>query len=278
MLSRVVGLSARCATAARWCGCIIGFLILGSSAVADPLLPSLDPSFFPIGAYYQPVRALGTTSFAGWKARGVNTLMGWEQQAGGANPVSVDEYSTAAVNAGLLMIREPRADPAADIGQANLLGWLQPDEPEGNGIPASVLQSNYAQWRAAWSAATPAAPPPILINFDGSRVINKQAALTQADYAPYIQASEWVSQDIYPVTGWLQPNSLGDVGKAVSTLNGYSNGKPGFAVIETSNQHWASFSHPEWDERGVTPGRISGRGLGLDYSRRAGNRLFLAGV
>src|SRR3954466_14756821 len=84
---------------------------LGGIAQADPLLPSLPQDFFPIGVFYQPAQAFGTTNFAGWRARGVNTLGGWEQQAGSPAPATIDDYTTAAVNADRYLIRHAWADP-----------------------------------------------------------------------------------------------------------------------------------------------------------------------
>src|SRR5258706_3695022 len=232
--------------------------IAAVSTWADPLLPWLSQDFYPIGVFYQPAQAVGTTSFAGWRGRGVNTLIGWEQQAGNPTPVSIDDYSTAAVNAGMYMIREPRANPGDDVWQPNLLAWLQPDEPDGMGIPAATLQANYD----AWHTADPNRP--IMVNFDGSRIVGWQGKLTRASYTPYIRAADWVSQDVYPITGFNSPSQLRVVGQAVSTLTSYSAipdpdpgipapPKPTFAFIETSNQRLFSNTFPEWVERGPRP-------------------------
>ncbi len=214
---------------------------------ADSLIAD-QPGYFPIGVFYQPANPIVTTSFAVWKGRGINTLVGFEQQ--GAT-VSIDQWSQAAVDAGLYMIREPRDNIADDINQPNLIAYLQPDEPESKGITADSLQSNYDTWKAADPSR------PILTNFDGSRVVGWQGNLKQADYAPYIQAADWVAQDIYPVTGWLNPGALNIVGQATGTLKGWSN-KPTFAYIETSNQRLFAASHPTWGERGPTRDEVRG--------------------
>jgi hypothetical protein len=220
------------------------------------MFPNMPSSFFPIGVYYQPANAVATTSFAGWQARGVNTLIGYEPEANSPYYTTIDQYSAAAVAAGMYMIREPRSNAASDISQPNLLAWLQPDEPEGNNIPASTLQNNYT----AWKAIDPAMP--VMVNFDGSRVVGWQGGLTQANYAPYIQAADVLSEDVYPVTGWLNPSALNVVGQAVSTLQTYTantnNGvtKPEMAIIETSNQRLFANSEPQWAETGVTPGQF----------------------
>lgn len=222
---------------------------LATTSECSPLFANMPDSFFPLGVFYQPANASGTTSFAGWKARGINTLMGWETQS---NTVSIDQYSAAAVAAGMYMIREPRAKVAADATQPNLLGLLQPDEPESKGITPAQIQANYN----AWTAAAPNVP--VVQNFEGGAVIGWQGGVSAATYAQYIQGANILAEDIYPVTGWLLPNKLNVVGQTVDQLRSYSadangNTKPVMAFIETSNQRLFATSHPDWNERGVTP-------------------------
>jgi hypothetical protein len=129
------------------------------------------------------------------------------------------------------------------------------------GTPASTLQANYD----AWHAVDPSRP--VMVNFDGSRIVGWQGGLTQASYTPYIKASDWVAQDVYPVTGFNNPSALGIVGQAVSTLKNWSvitdpvtgvpaAPKPTFAFIETSNQRLFSNTFPEWAERGPRPAEM----------------------
>jgi hypothetical protein len=212
----------------------------------------MPDSFFPLGVFYQPAFPSGTTSFAGWKSRGINTLMGWETQS---NTVSIDQYSAAAVAAGMYMIREPRTNVAADATQQNLLAFLQPDEPESKGITPAQIQANYS----AWTSAAPGIP--VVQNFEGGAVIGWQGGVSAATYAQYIQGADILAEDIYPVTGWLVPNKLNVVGQTIDQLRSYSadgngNTKPVMAFIETSNQRLFATSHPDWNERGVTPGEF----------------------
>lgn len=221
-----------------------------ADAGAAPLTGMPD-TYFPIGVFYQPANAYGTTSFTQWKARGVNTLVGWEQQGTDAqgNPtVSIDQWSQAATNAGLYMMRQPRdgAAIANDAADPNVIAYLQPDEPDGRGIGPDVLTANYAQWQAGGGGK------PVLLNFDGSRVLGMQGTLKQADYQAMAAGADWLAQDIYPVTGWNSPNDLKMVGRATSTLSGWVNPKPVFAYIETSNQRLFSATNPEWNVRGPT--------------------------
>lgn len=219
---------------------------LPQSLTASPLAVGLPSDYFPIGVFYQPANAVATTTFAGWKGRGINTLIGYETQG---NAISIDDYTTAAAAAGFKIIREPNADPATD-NAPNLVAWLQPDEPELRHIAPAVLNANYASWKVANLTR------PILINFAGAFMVSGFAPLkTQAEYAPYITAGDWVAQDLYPVTGWNQPNALGAVGAATARLLSWSN-KPTFAYIETSNQRLQSNSNPETFERGPTPAEV----------------------
>ena len=221
-------------------------VLFAPSLTAGPLAVGLPSDYFPIGVFYQPANAVATTTFAGWKGRGVNTLIGYETQG---YSISIDDYTIAAADAGLLIIREPNANPATD-NAPNLIGWLQPDEPELRGINPATLNAQYATWKVANPTR------PVLINFAGAFMVSGFAPLkTQADYAPYIQAGDWVAQDLYPVTGWNQPNALGAVGMATATLHAWSN-KPTIAYIETSNQRLTSNSTPEALERGPTPSEV----------------------
>jgi hypothetical protein len=217
-------------------------------------LTNMPQDYYPLGVFYQPASAVGTTSFAGWKGRGINTLIGYESQSG---QVSIDDYTAAAASAGLYLIREPRTDPSTDT-EPNLIGWLQPDEPENRGIDPQALQDQYAQLKSINPSR------PVLMNFDGSHMVNGYKGFSfgspkaQVDYAPYIQAADWVAQDIYPVTGWLNPAAIGVSGAATATLKTWSGGKPTFAYIETSQQRLFSASHPDWPARGPTPDEFRG--------------------
>jgi hypothetical protein len=230
-----------------------GWLGPGAPAAGAPL-PNMPQDYFPLGVFYQPAVAEGTTSFAGWKGRGINTLIGYESQSG---TVTIDDYTAAAMNAGLYLIREPRDDPSQDR-DPNLIGWLQPDEPENRGIDPQVLQDRYSQLKDINSSR------PVLINFDGSHMVNGYkgftfgAPKTSDDYAPYIQAADWVAQDIYPITGWLNPAAIGVSGAATATLKTWSGNKPTFAYIETSQQRLFTANHPDWPARGPTPAEMRG--------------------
>src|SRR3954469_24226582 len=68
----------------------------------DPVVQPSTPKFI-IGVWYQPI-----DSFAKWKARGINTLVGYESNG---NTVSREQWTAAARKAGLSYIIKPTGDP-----------------------------------------------------------------------------------------------------------------------------------------------------------------------
>ena len=229
----------------------VGAVVFAYPSHAGPL-QGQSADYFPIGVFYQPAVPNATTSFAGWAGRGVNTLVGFEHQS---FTVTIPQYDAAATAAGLKVIREATDNPATD-NNPNLVAWMLPhaDEPEDNpSINPLDLQAQYASLKAIKPTK------PILMNFDGSHMMNNFGGVTwatpfsQATYAPYMAAADWVAQDVYPVTGWLHYNALGAPGYATTTLKSYSGNKPSFAYIETSNQRLFNTQYPEFRERGVTP-------------------------
>src|SRR5258706_12374691 len=103
------------------------FLVFSTRALADPPKSTAPPKFL-IGVWYQPI-----SSFEKWKARGVNTLVGYENEGGG---VSRQKWMEAARNAGLYYIAKATDDPEemkADPADPYLLPWSQQDEPDGVG-------------------------------------------------------------------------------------------------------------------------------------------------
>jgi hypothetical protein len=231
---------------------LLSSLLLATRASPAPLT-NMPQDYFPLGVFYQPAVAQGTTSFAGWKGRGINTLIGYENQN---QTVSIDDYTAAAANAGLYLIRQPRDDPSQD-SEWNIIGWLQPDEPENRGISADDLQATYNNLKSINPSR------PILLNFDGSHIVSGFANFpwglprTQEQNAPYAAAADWLAQDVYPVTGWNYPQGIGVSGQATATLRQWY-GKPTFAYIETSHQRLFTGSHPEWGERGPTAAEFRG--------------------
>jgi hypothetical protein len=213
-------------------------------------------SFFPIGVFLQP-----TTTFATWKARGVNTVVDYA-----ASSQSQQVWDAAAAADGLYTIRAPSANPASDINDPNLIAWSQTDEPELKGISAAFLLSEYDTLKKIDPSM------PVYINFSGANVLNTPDKLTPT-YQAMVQAGDIISNDVYPVTAWSRPqwidfsqpmvpndpeNATGirwNPGTAIDALRQMSGGKEQWAYIETSYQDLTS---PWANSVGVTPDQLRG--------------------
>lgn len=213
----------------------------GSTTAGTPSTERSGPSFFVIGVFDQP-----SYSFSKWAGRGVNTIVDYDSLSG---TVPFSTWHSALVANHLYAIRQPVGNLVQDAQDPALLAWMQPDEPDTNGEAAEVA-ANYALWHAA------APQVPIWENFNGGHIPNS----SETAYAPMLASTDWVSNDLYPVTGWDQPSQIdlsegGDwIGWTINTLNNWSGGKPQFQILETSNQKLSWVSNP----RGVTPDELRG--------------------
>jgi hypothetical protein len=205
-----------------------------SAQEPTPVTPSTSSAPFVIGVWSQP-----TNSFDKWKARGINTVVGYESQGG---TVSVENFSAAAVSRDLYMIRHPNADPTKDKYQKNLLAWMQNDEPDYRNTAPSVLQAEYATLKKVDPNK------PVFVNFSGSSALWGYGGKTEADYLAWMKGADWVSNDLYPITAHDRPSALDAPGLAVQRLAEWSGGKREFSVIEASDQQLPG--HPEYP--GVT--------------------------
>jgi len=194
-----------------------------TATISDRAPNVKQPPTFVIGAWSQP-----TSLFSRWKARGINTLMHFEPEGG---RVSIDQWTAAANAAGLYMIRAPRPNPADDLKETRLLAWMHRDEPDIHAARASDLQADYNKWKAIDPNM------PVLINFAGSDVLDWNGGTSEATYKTYMNATDWVSNSIYPVTGWYRPDDLDIPGRALDKLEKWSNGRPQFAIIESGPQN-----------------------------------------
>jgi hypothetical protein len=195
---------------------------VASPAPAPLPAQSTSASPFVIGVWSQPAWSMDK-----WKSRGINTMVGYESLSG---TVSVESYSAAAVADGLYMIRQPNADPSKDVNQKNLLAWMLNDEPDYHNTPAATLVSQYQ----AMKKADPKIP--VFTNFSGSSALWGYGGEFEADYKKWLAATDWVSNDLYPVTAHDRPSALDAPGLAVQQLANWSGGKRQFAVIEASDQ------------------------------------------
>jgi len=210
----------------------------GPVATPAPLPPPVLPasgSPFVIGVWSQPAWSMDK-----WKARGINTMVGYESLSG---TVSVESYSAAAVSQGLYMIRQANPDPKKDVNQKNLLAWMLNDEPDYHNTPAATLVGQYQTLKKADSKI------PVFVNFSGSSALWGYGGKFEADYKKWMAAADWVSNDLYPITAHNRPSALDAPGLAAARLAQWSGGKRQFAVIEASDQQLPG--HENYP--GVTP-------------------------
>jgi hypothetical protein len=207
--------------------------------LAPPAMGSVKPQPPPfiIGVWSQPSR-----SFAVWKARGVNTLVGYESES---NTVSLDQWCNSAEFNEMWMIRQPRPIPSDDRDEPYLLAWMLQDEPDVHNTPPEELKSVYRRLHTVDPAR------PVFLNISGGNLLFNKTP--RATYQQYFASADWIGNDLYPVTGWNQPTWLPRVGQAVDQCRQLSQGKPQFAFIETSQQRlaWTPNGTP-----GVTPAQL----------------------
>ena len=186
--------------------------------------PPAAPPIFTIGVWSQPAY-----SFQTWAQRGINTVVNYDSYGG---TDSLATWSQVAVDKGLYMIRQPADNPADDLHQANLLAWMQPDEPElRSGFSAANAVSNYNTWKSI------APNIPVWENFAGGYVMDWQGSIAPSTYQAYAQGADWISSGTYPLSGWARPEDLDVSGRTLDRLQTWTGGKPQFAVIESAPQN-----------------------------------------
>jgi hypothetical protein len=198
--------------------------------------PVEGPDFFLIGVWSQPAY-----SFDKWVDRGINTVVRHESLSG---TVSANAWSAEARKDGLYYIRQPQDDPSRDIGDSRLLAWMHEDEPDSRGKAPEELQENHDRLKAVDPSR------PIAVNLTGSRVLPWQnVKIPRSTYEDYLDTVDWVSNAQYPVTGWNRPEDLNAPGLTLDRLEKWSEGKPQFAILESSDQElrWGPT-----DQRGPT--------------------------
>jgi hypothetical protein len=202
--------------------------------------PSWNPAetsgYFTIAVYRQPA-----TSFGTWKNRGINTAIDFYDRSDW-----MEYWIASAHQYGFKEIRNPRQNISADLSDPNLLAYEHFDEPDVNGIPLWQLQQEYAQWKAGNPNV------PVLVNVAGATVIGQADQTTDQDYRNIFATSDWISNDIYPLSAWGQsswvdktmansnpwgiPDKLNE-GNAVDKIRSLVGGKHQFAYVESSFQH-----------------------------------------
>jgi hypothetical protein len=141
-------------------------------------------------------------------------------------------------------------NPGDDIGNTDLLAWMQEDEPDAYGnasVNLPICQQKYTDWKAIDPNRM------VYINFGGSDVMSATSSSAIDTYKALIATADWVSNDRYPVTGYLNEgakrNDLTLIGQPMDKLRGWTD-KPQFCYVETSSQQFVSGA------RGVTPSEL----------------------
>ncbi len=184
--------------------------------------------------------------------------------AGGTLTITVTR--TAGPNAVLSGIFLDKTDsPAGEISSPQLSSL-----PQGNWV-GTYGGSGYDL--AAWSGSGDLASIP------GVSIQLGQTA--QQLYAGWMSAADWISNDIYPVSGYNRPDWIDltqtaqpPVGYIEDQLATWSGGKPQYQFVEASNQTGAStFRAPTADEfRGEIWDAIIHGARGVIYYPQSGNQ------
>ena len=212
----------------------IGFGKPPLAATARPVAASAAIAAKPaslFGVWYQPLE-----NFPQVQAMGVNALMGYDHGPSGTD--TMDQWCAAAQKAGLfywLQVYNVTATGApslpltlnptaiAHAGDANLLGWLGPDEPNGVGALSA------GQCLDLYVAAHLAAPAvPFVLNLDGGQVMQQGQFRT----AQYLAACDWASFDNYPCN---YNSPMANIGIIAGDVVAWSNGKPLIFIGEGAN-------------------------------------------
>lgn len=196
---------------------------------------TIVPPSFIIGVFSQPI-----SSFAKWKARGINTLVSHEPEGGKTKKA---DWEAAAEAAGLFFMDYPSDDDTVlpnEAKQTHRLAFMQDDEPDLTRTP-NTPTTNADGWTkpellAARYARCKAAAPtiPMFVNFAGTAVTPD--AYPGNKHLPYIAAADWLSHDWYVKNKNWQRYPTSFISKAIDRLRAWSNGKPQFAFIECSDQ------------------------------------------
>ena len=194
--------------------------------------PSTDPDFFPIGVWVQDPR-----NASRYQEAGINLYVGlWkgptEEQLAGLKEAGM-RVICAQNEVGL----KHRDDPL-------IMAWMHGDEPDnaqrqadgswGGPVPLEKIVGDYERIKANDPTR------PVWLNL-GQGVANDEwlgRAAPYEDYPKYIEGTDIVSFDVYPVVGIRKPDGekyLWYVARGVDRLREWSNfAKPVWNVIETT--------------------------------------------
>jgi hypothetical protein len=191
--------------------------------------PPAGPGYFPIAVWLQD-----PSSAPKYKAAGINLYVGLSDGP-------TEEQFAALKSAGMPVICEQNAVGLAHRSDRTIVGWMHGDEPDnaqeitdpatgkrsyGGPVPPPRIVAEYKKLRAADPTR------PVMLNL-GQGVANDEwvgrgPGASLDDYPAYIQGSDIVSFDVYPVAGIGKPdgaNYLWYVAKGVERLTGWSQGR-----------------------------------------------------
>lgn len=119
--------------------------------------PTAPPKFL-VGVWQPP-----DSSFAKWRARGVNTVVD-DLNLQTSDPFPVWEHKLACQD--LFAIRQPQQSLAKENRDTRLLALAQRDEPDIHLVPAAQLKATYGNWKAG------APKKPVYVNLAGSTLFS----------------------------------------------------------------------------------------------------------
>jgi hypothetical protein len=202
---------------------VAAFSLVAPSSAAVGYRPQRGP--FIIGVWSQP-----SYSFARWRTRGINTMVGFESLSG---TVLYSDWRAELERHGLYAIRRPHGALRRDARDPRLLAWMHVDGPDAaNGYVApAILRRRYRRWKKA------APRLPAFLNFCGACVLGPNHPVRR--YQAWIAASDWVSNDFYPITGQGHPDWIDlrrdpapRMGLILDRLGAWSRGKWQIEIVE----------------------------------------------
>jgi len=196
---------------------------------------SEDPSFFPVGVWYQDPELA-----AEFAQIGVNTYIGlWDgndsnssqmlREAGIIAVAPQDQYGLASYNQGTIRAWH-NTDDEPDIGPLDESGVrIHPIFP----IPPLTVLSDYQRMKMRASL-------PVYVNFGPGVAFSSRESGAER-YLPYMAAADIVSFNIYPlnpgVYGMEQPLPFSMMAEGMDNLRTWAGAKPAYAFIETTSIH-----------------------------------------
>lgn len=185
------------------------------------------------GICQQPIENLSM-----WRDIGINMIVDFPLINGvPMTPADRIKYLIECEKLGLKQIREEVSEITNDTKNPNFIAVSTGDEPDLQKKPVSELQALQSKYKGIL---------PTFTNFDGAYLlgIQKYDDGSSYDYQSAVNASDWLSSDLYPVSGWnaTATNANGAVdmyaaGRATDKLVELSGGrKPVFQYVETCVQ------------------------------------------